>query len=68
MGTKEEAYTENKNLIQYAPSLTSGWVYQWRLLLEEYGTKIAYIRDVYITVTQSLELTMHHQPVKATEN
>jgi hypothetical protein len=38
-------YTDHKNLIQDALGLTSNRVNCWRLLLEEYGPEIIYIRE-----------------------
>ena len=37
-------YTDHKNLMQDALGLTSDQVYHWRLLLEEYGPTIEYIK------------------------
>ena len=39
-----KVYTDHKNLMQNALGLTSDRVYQWRLLLEEYGPEIIYIK------------------------
>jgi hypothetical protein len=36
-------YTDHANLMRDALGLTLDQVYQWRLLLEEYGPKIVYI-------------------------
>ncbi len=36
-------YTDHKNLMQDTLGLTSDRVYNWRLLLEEYGPTIMYI-------------------------
>ena len=38
-------YTDHKNLMQDALGLTSDQVYCWRLLLEEYGPTIVYIKE-----------------------
>ena len=45
-----KVYTDHKNLIQNALGLTSDHVYQWRLLLEEYGPKIMHIKGIQNTV------------------
>jgi hypothetical protein len=37
-----------------ALGLTSGWVYQWRLLLEEYGPAIVYIKGIPNTVADAI--------------
>ena len=39
-GQSIKVYTDHKNLMQNALGLTSDRVYQWRLLLEEYGLEI----------------------------
>ena len=38
-GQRLKIFTDHKNLIQDALGLTSDRVYQWRLLLEDYGPK-----------------------------
>ncbi len=38
-----KVFTDYANLMRDALGLTSDQVYQWRLLLEEYGPKIVYI-------------------------
>ena len=43
-------YTDHKNLMQDALGLTSDRVYHWRLLLEEYGPTIVYIKGICNTV------------------
>ena len=43
-------YTDHKNLLHDARGLTSDWVYHWRLLLEEYGPTIMYIKGIHNTV------------------
>ncbi len=40
-------YTDHKNLMQDALGLTSDQVYHWRLLLEEYGLTIVYIKGIH---------------------
>jgi hypothetical protein len=39
-GQSIKVYTDHTNLIRDALGMTSDWVYQWRLLLEEYGPRI----------------------------
>ncbi len=36
-----------------ALGLTLDWVYQWRLLLEEYGPKIVYIKGIHNTIADA---------------
>ena len=53
-GQKIIVYTDHKNLIQDALGLTSDRVYRWRLLLEEYGPEIRYIKGIDNTVADAL--------------
>ena len=43
-------FTDHKNLMRDALGLTLDQVYQWRLLLEEYGPKIVYIICIHNTI------------------
>ena len=47
-------YTDHKNIMQDAPGLTSDRVYRWRLLLEEYGPTIEYIKGIHNTVADAI--------------
>jgi hypothetical protein len=47
-------YTDHKNLTQDALGLTSDRVYRWRLLLEEYGPEIIYIKGIHNTVADAI--------------
>jgi hypothetical protein len=47
-------YTDHKNLIQDALGLNSDRVYRWRLLLEEYGPEIIYIKGIHNTVADAI--------------
>jgi hypothetical protein len=47
-------FTDLKNLMRDALGLTSDQVYQWRLLLEEYGPKIVYIKGIHNTVADAI--------------
>jgi hypothetical protein len=53
-GQKIKVYNDHKNLIQDALGLTSNWVYQWRLLLEEYGPEIIHIKGIHNTVADAI--------------
>ncbi len=53
-GQKIIMYTDHKKLIQDALGLTSDRVYFWRLLLEEYGPEIRYIRGIDNIVADTL--------------
>ena len=47
-------YTDHKNLMQDALGFTSDQVYRWRLLLEEYGPTIEYIKGIHNTVVDAM--------------
>ena len=47
-------YTDHKNLMQDALGLTSHRVYRWRLLSEEYGLTIVYIKGIHNTVVDAI--------------
>ena len=47
-------YMDHKNLMQDALGLTSDQVYRWRLLLEEYGPTIKYIKGIHTTVVDAI--------------
>jgi hypothetical protein len=53
-GQQIKVYTDHKNLIQDALGLTSDRVYQWRLLLEEYGPEIIHIKGIHNTVADAI--------------
>eukprot|EP00804_Cyclotella_cryptica_P019470 CCRYP_006636-RA/>CCRYP_006636-RA protein AED:0.47 eAED:0.67 QI:0/0/0/1/1/1/2/0/286 len=58
-GQKITVYTDHKNLMQDPIGLTSDLVYRWRLLLEEYGPAIVYIKGIHDTVADAIsQLTM----------
>ena len=49
-----KVYTDHLNLTRDALGLTSDRVYRWRLLLEEYGPEIVYIKGIHNTVADAL--------------
>ncbi len=53
-GQPIKVFTDKKNLMGDALGLTSDRVYQWRLLLKEYGPKIFYIKGIYSTVAEAI--------------
>ena len=53
-GQRIKVYTDHKNLMQECLGLTSDRVYRWRLLLEEYGPEITYIKGIDNTVADAL--------------
>ena len=56
-------YTDHKNLRQDAQGLTSDRVYHWRLLLEEYGPTIVYIKEIHNTVADAIS-RLDYGPIK----
>ncbi len=56
------AYMDHKNLMQDALGLTSDQVYHWRLLLEEYGPTIEYIKGIHSMVKDAIS-RLDHGPV-----
>ena len=53
-GQPIKVYTDHKNLIRDALGLTSNRVYRWRLLLEEYGPEIVYIKGIHNTIAYAI--------------
>ena len=53
-GQRIIVYTDHKNLIYNALGSTSNRVFRWRLLLEEYGPKIIYIKGELNTVADAI--------------
>ena len=53
-GQKLVVYTDHQNLMRDALGLTSDRVYQWRLILEEYGPEIVYIKGIDNTVADAI--------------
>jgi hypothetical protein len=45
-----KVYTDHKSLTGDALGLISDRVYRWQLLLEEYASKIVYIKGIHNTV------------------
>jgi hypothetical protein len=60
-GQNIKVFTDHANLMRDALGLTSGQVYQWRLLLEEYGPKIIYIKGIHNTVADAV-LWLEYDP------
>jgi hypothetical protein len=53
-GQSIKVYTDHANLIRDALGMTLDRVYQWRLLLEEYGPKIVYVKGTHNTVADTI--------------
>jgi hypothetical protein len=54
MGPIHKVFTDHANLMRDALGLTSDRVYQWRLLLEEYGPNIVCIKNIHNTVADAI--------------
>jgi hypothetical protein len=61
MGQKHKVFTDHANLTRDALGLTSDRVYQWRLLLEEHGTKFVYIKGIHNTIADAV-LQLEYDP------
>ncbi len=53
-GQNIKVLTDHANLMRDPLGLTLDQVYQWRLLLEEYGPKILYIKGIHNTVADAV--------------
>jgi ribonuclease HI len=53
-GQQLTVYTDHKNLMQDALGMTSDLVCRWRLLLDEYGPTIVYIKGIHSTVADAI--------------
>jgi len=58
-----KVYTDHQNLMRDALGLTSDRVYRWRLLLEEYGPEIVYIKGIHNTVADAIS-RLEYTPIK----
>jgi hypothetical protein len=53
-GQSIKVCTDHANLIRDALGMTLDRVYQWSLLLEEYGLEIVYIKGIHITIADAI--------------
>ncbi|MFM8588489.1 MAG: RNase H-like domain-containing protein [Bacteroidota bacterium] len=53
-GQQLVVYTDHQNLMRDALGLSSDRVYRWRLILEEYGPEIVYIKGIDNTVADAI--------------
>jgi hypothetical protein len=60
-GKQIKVFTDHANLMRDAFGLTSDQVYRWRILLEEYGPEILYIKGIHNTVTDAV-LRLEYDP------
>jgi hypothetical protein len=61
MGLNIKVFTDHANLMRDALGLTLDRVYRWRLLLEEYGPKIVYIKGIHNTMADAV-LQLEYDP------
>jgi hypothetical protein len=61
-GQNIKVFTDHPNLMRNALGLTLDRVYQWRLLLEEYGPKTIYIKGIHNTVADAV-LRLEYDPI-----
>jgi hypothetical protein len=60
-GEQIKVFTDHANLMRDALGLTSDRVYRWRLLLEEYGPKVVYIKGIHNTLADAV-LRLEYDP------
>ena len=65
-GQNIKVFTDHTNLMRDALGLTLDRVYQWRLLLEEYGPKIVYIKGIHNTVADTVSWLEYDPSVNQT--
>jgi hypothetical protein len=61
-----KVFTDHTNLMRDALDLTSDQVYQWRLLLEDYGPKIDHIKGIHNTVADAVSQLEYDPSVNQT--
>ncbi len=59
-------FNDHTNLMRDALGLTTDRVYQWRLLLEEYGPKIVYIKGIHNTIADAVSRLEYDPSVNRT--
>jgi hypothetical protein len=65
-GQSINVFTDHANLMRDALGLTWDRVYPWRLLLEEYGPKIVYIKGIHNTVADTISWLEYDPSVNQT--
>jgi hypothetical protein len=65
-GQSIKVYTDHANLIKDALGMTLDCVYRWRLLLEEYGPKIVYIKGIQNTIADAISRLEYDPSVNQT--
>jgi hypothetical protein len=65
-GQNKKVFTDHANLMRDALGLTLDRVYRWRLLLEEYGPEIVYIKGIHNTVADAVSRLKYDPSVNRT--
>jgi hypothetical protein len=65
-GNHIKVFTDHANLMRDALGLTLDQVYQWRLLLEEYGPEIVYIKGIHNIVADAVSRLEYDPSVNQT--
>ncbi len=65
-GQHIKVFTDHTNFMRDAPGLTLDQVYQWRLLLEEYGPEIIYIKGIHNTIADAVSRLEYEPSVNRT--
>jgi hypothetical protein len=61
-GQSIKVYTDHANLMRDALGMILDCVYQWRLLLEEYGPNIVYIEGIHNTIADAIS-RLEYDPI-----
>jgi hypothetical protein len=61
-GQNIKVFTDHANFMRDALGLTLDQVYQWKLLLEEYGPKIVYFKGIHNTMADAV-LRLEYDPI-----
>ncbi len=65
-GQNIKVFTDHANLMRDALGSTSDRVYRWRLMLEEYGPEIVYIKGIHNTVADTVSWLEYDPSVNLT--
>jgi hypothetical protein len=65
-GQPLKVFTDHKNLMRDALGLTSDRVYRSRLVLEEYGPKIVYVKGIHNTIADAISQLEYDASVNQT--
>jgi hypothetical protein len=61
-----KVFTDHQNLMRDVLGLTLDQMYQWRLLLEEYGPKIGHIKGILNTIADAISQLEYDPSVNRT--